>query len=461
MSSLNPDKLRHEIGELLRLAVPVALSQLAIIGMGTTDTVLAGHAGTMELAGLSLGNNIWTMVILFFFGIGSITQALVGRHFGASDFNALRRQLNQSIWLTFGLGICGTLGILLGAELLLISSFQPEMAERAYSYLHAIAWGALPMCMLPALRGSLEAMSLTRAALWINLAAFAINIPLDYAMVFGVWGFPQLGAVGCAWASAILLWLSLIANACLLRWHPRCKEHALFNDFKAPDKEVIQHTFRLGLPIGFSILIEMSMFAGAGMLIASLGVIPAGAHSIALSIAAASFMIYLGLGQGVTIRASQKLGALRYRDAEYTVKVGISFNMLLALLMSVVFLAFRETLVGLYSSDDEVVRLGVQLLLFGALFQLVDCLQATALAALRAYHETASPPRYQMFAYWVVGLPLGIGLGFYSEHPWLGGAHGFWLAMVVSLLLAGLLMLRRLLLLLKQYRQLTAPNDFN
>ena len=106
-------------------------------------------------------------------------------------------------------------------------------------------------------------------------------------------------------------------------------------------------------------------------------------------------------------------------------------------------------------------RLGVQLLLFGAQFQLVDCLQATALAALRAYHETASPPRYQMFAYWVVGLPLGIGLGFYSEHPWFGGPHGFWLAMVVSLLLAGLLMMRRLLQLLAQYRESAPSNSFN
>ena len=437
-------KLSHEISALLKLALPVALSQLAIIGMGTTDTILAGHAGMLELAGLSLGNNVWTMVILFFFGIGTITQALVGRYFGAGNHQALRSQLYQSIWMTFACGIVGTLGVLLGAELLLHGGFDALMAYKANSYLKAIAWGALPMCMLPALRGSLEAMSLTRAALWVNAAAFLINIPLDYAMVFGVWGFPKLGAVGCAWASAFLLWLSLFANALLLHKHSKIKHLNLFRQFEWPNAKIIASTFALGLPIGFSILIEMSMFAGAGMLIAFFGPVAAGAHSIAISIAAASFMIYVGLAQGVTIRASQKLGAQQHAGARYTVAVGTSLNMLFALAISIAYIFFREPLANLYSSDTAVVGLAVQLLLFGALFQIVDCLQAAALAALRAYHDTASPPRYQMFAYWLIGLPLGVGLGFYTEGYWFSGPQGFWFAMVVSLLIAGVLMLKRL-----------------
>jgi MATE family multidrug resistance protein len=209
----------------------------------------------------------------------------------------------------------------------------------------------------------------------------------------------------------------------------------------------------LGLPIGFSILIEMSMFSGAGMLIATYGPIAAGAHSIAISVASASFMIYLGLAQGVTIRASQKLGALKYDEARYSVKVGISFNMLLALFISIAFFAFREPLANLYSSDDAVVSLAIKFMLFGALFQIVDCLQAAAIAALRAYHETASPPRYQIFAYWIVGLPLGIALGFYLDVPLISGPQGFWFAMVVSLLIAGLLMVRKLMLVLNNYSQ--------
>ena len=443
-------KLSTEIKSLSRLALPVALSQLAIMGMGITDVLLAGHAGTDELAGLSLGNNIWSVTILFFFGIGLITQALVGRYFGANDMQALRQQVHQSMWLTLICGLLGALCILLAAEILLVSGFEPMMADRAHNYLQAIAWGAVPMTMLSALRGSLEAMNLTQPVFWINFGAFLLNIPLDYALIYGVWGLPKFGAVGCAWSTSVLLWVGFFASVAMLQWHKAIRHLQVFKDFSAPDFKVILSTLKLGFPIGLSVLIEMSMFAGAGMLIAYFGPVAAGAHSIAISIASASFMIYLGFSAGVTIRASQQLGAEHYQGARYSVKVGTGFNLLLAFLLSIVFWLFREPLVSLYTRDTEVIRLATQLLLLGAAFQVVDCLQAATIAALRAYHDTVSAPKVQMFAYWLIGLPLAIGLGFYSELPGISGPHGFWVAMIVSLSISGLMLLRRLLKVLAE-----------
>ena len=443
-------KLSAEIHSLSRLALPVALSQLAIMGMGITDVLLAGHAGTDELAGLSLGANIWCVTILFFFGIGLITQALVGRYYGAKNIKALRQQVHQSLWLTLACGLLGVLCILIAAEVLLISGFEPVMAGRAHDYLHAIAWGAVPMTMLAALRGSLEAMNLTQSVFWINFLIFLINIPLDYALVYGAWGMPKLGAEGCAWATAILLWAGFFASAAMLQWHTKIRHLQVFKDFSAPDMTVILSTLKLGFPIGLSVLIEMSMFAGAGMMIAYFGPVAAAANSIAISIASASFMIYLGFSAGVTIRASQQLGAKRYDGARYSVKVGTSFNVLLALLLSFVFWIFREPLVSLYSDDAEVVYLAAQLLLLGAAFQVVDCLQAATIAALRAYHDTISAPKIQMIAYWLIGLPIAIVLGFYSDLPGISGPHGFWIAMLVSLSISGLWLLRRLLKVLKE-----------
>ena len=438
-------KLSTELKSLSRLALPVALSQLAIMGMGITDVLLAGHAGTDELAGLSLGANIWCVTILFFFGIGLITQALVGRYFGADDMQSLRNQIHQSLWLTLACGLLGVLTILLAAEILLMSGFEPTMAARAHDYLQAIAWGAVPMTMLAALRGSLEAMNLTQSVFWINFLIFLINIPLDYALVYGVWGLPKLGAEGCAWATAILLWAGFFASAAMLQWHKKIRHLQVFKDFSAPDMTVILSTFKLGFPIGLSVLIEMSMFAGAGMLIAYFGPLAAAANSIAISIASASFMIYLGFSAGVTIRASQQLGAKSFEGAHYSVKVGTSFNILLAFVLSVIFWVFREPLVSLYTNDAAVIQLAAQLLLLGAAFQVVDCLQAATIAALRAYHDTVSAPKIQMFAYWLIGLPVAVGLGFYSDLPGISGPHGFWVAMLVSLTISSLLLLRRLL----------------
>ncbi|MBQ78042.1 MAG: hypothetical protein CL692_05605, partial [Cellvibrionales bacterium] len=356
----------------------------------------------------------------------------------------LRSQLHQSIWLTLGLGVMGVLSILLAATLLMDAGFDPDMASRANDYLLAIAWGAIPMTMLPALRGSLEAMSLTRAVLWINFSIFLINIPLDYFLIYGLYGFPQLGAEGCAWATALLLWLGLLANLAMLNWHRSIRHLSVFKHFQWPQWQRIRDTFLLGLPIGFSVLIEMSMFSGAGMLIAYFGPIAASAHSVAISIASASFMIYLGLGQGMTIRTSQQLGAGESEGALYSIKVGITLSMCLALLVTVCFLVWRHQLAGLYTQDTIVIDLAVKLLLFGAIFQLVDCLQAVSICALRAYHDTASPAKFQAVAYWFIGLPVGVLLGFYFDIPGLNDASAFWFAMLLSLTISSGLITRRL-----------------
>lgn len=438
-----------EIKALVKLAIPVSLAQLAMMGMSATDVLIAGQAGTVELAGMNLGSNIWVMIIMFFMGIGFATQPLIAKQFGAKDQKGIKHQLHQSIWLCFGLGILATLSVLLASELLLFASFEQDMLMRAHQYLFVIAWCALPTAMIPAVRGALEGMSQTKVVLWINMAVFLLNIPLDYFLVHGVGFFPKLGGVGCAWATAILTWLMFAANVLVLLKHNALKHLSLLKDFQLPNKQTVWKTFALGLPISFSIFIELSMFSGAGMLIAKFGVIEASAHAVAITIASLAFMLYMGLGQGVTIRASQFLGAKQPKDAWYSVKSGIQFNMLIACSIFVCFLLFNESFVRLFSDDEQVIKLAITLLYFGAAFQLADCLQVAVICALRAYHDTASPPRYQLVAFWLVGLPLGIGLAFYNWWPGLEGAKGFWFAMVVSLFAVGLLLLRRLLSLYK------------
>ena len=192
------------------------------------------------------------------------------------------------------------------------------------------------------------------------------------------------------------------------------------------------------------------MFAGAGMLIALFGPIEAGAHAVAITVASLSFMIYMGISQGITIRASQFLGANMPLSAWYTIKVGLRFNLLLAVCICVIFIYCNEALIRLFSDDESVIPLAVTLLYFGAAFQIADCLQVTAVHGLRAYHDTASPPRYQLIAFWVFGLPIGIGLGFTEWFDGLEGAKGMWFAMVTSLTTVGLLLFWRLLSLSKQ-----------
>ncbi len=436
--------VKTEIRALVKLALPVSLAQLAMVGMSATDVLIAGSVGTVDLAGMNLGANAWNMIVLFFMGIGFATQPLVAKQFGARNDAGVKHQLHQSLWLCSFLGVIATATVLVGARMLLLLNFETDMLQIAHDYLAAIAWCALPLSITPAARGTLEGLSQTRSVLWIVLAAFLINIPLDYIFVNGLYGFPKMGGVGCAWATVIVVWGMFIAMLLMLIWHKALRHLSLFDAVAAPHRRSILRTLKLGLPIGFSIVIELSMFCGAGILIAFFGSVEAGAHAVAITVASMSFMLYVGLGQGVTIRASQFLGAEDPTSAWFTVKTGIAFNLVLAATIGVLFVIGAEFLVSLFSDDAEVIKLAIVLLYFGAAFQIADCLQVAVICALRAYHDTASPPKYQLLAFWVFGLPIGVGLAFYQWWPGLEGAKGMWLAMVLSLFIVGVLLMRRL-----------------
>jgi MATE family multidrug resistance protein len=433
-----------ELKSLIKLAVPVSLAQLSLVGMSATDVLIAGRASTLDLAGMNLGVNIWNMIILFFMGIGFATQPLVAKRFGAKDEAGVKHQLHQSIWMCLVIGIIAMLVVWAAAWGFQFIDFEAQMAFIARDFLFAISLCAIPMSLMPAVRGTLEGMSLTRVVFLINFAAFLINIPLDYVLVNGLYGFPKLGGVGCAWATVTLMWGAFLINLWVLKSHAKLKHKALFADFEKPDMDTIKTTFKLGLPIGVSIVIELAMFSGAGIMIAKFGVIEAGAHAVAIVVASLSFMLYTGLGQGVTIRASQLLGAGLPDHAWNAVKIGTLFNLAISAVICVAYLIFTEPLIRLFTNDPEVIRVAVVLLYFGAAFQIADCLQVAMVCALRAYHDTSSPPKYQLVAFWGFGLPIGVGLSFYGWWPGLEGAKGMWFAMVVSLSIVGLLLLRRL-----------------
>lgn len=436
--------LKTEIKSLVKLAAPVSLAQLALVGMSATDVLIAGQASTNDLAGLNLGVNAWNMVILFFMGIGFATQPLIAKRFGAGDKIGLKHQLHQSMWLCLILGVIAMLVVWAVAWSLQLIDYEPELLRIGSGFLLAISLCAIPMSLIPAVRGTLEGMSLTREVFLINFTAFLLNIPLDYVLVNGLYGLPKLGGIGCAWATVILMWAAFLVNVWILKSHSKLKGRELLSDFEKPHQATITKTTRLGLPIGMSIVIELSMFSGAGMMIAKFGAVAAGAHAVAIIVASMSFMLYTGLGQGVTIRASQFLGANQPDAAWYTIKVGTAFNLAVACVFCISFVVFNESLVRLFSDDPQVIELATTLLYFGAAFQIVDGLQVAIICALRAYHDTASPPKYQLFAFWVIGVPLGVGLSFYNWVPSMSGPKGMWIAMLVSLTLVSVLLSYRL-----------------
>lgn len=434
----------REINSLVKLAAPVSLTQLCLVGMTATDVLIAGQAGTVDLAGMNLGANTWNMIIFFFMGVGFATQPLIAKHFGARDEVGIKHQLHQSIWMCLALGVVAMLVVWGCVWAIQFAPFDADLLHIARQFLMAISLCAIPITLIPAVRGTLEGMSLTREVFLVNFIAFLLNIPLDYVLVHGLYGLPKLGGVGCAWATVILMWLVFLASSLVISQHRRLRDKHLLRDFERPNVATIVRTLKMGVPIGASLIIELSMFAGAGMMIALFGAAEAGAHAVAITVASMSFMLYMGIGQGVTIRAAQFLGAGRADDAWYTVRAGTGFNLIIATVICIGFVLFTESIIGLFSDDPSVIELAIVLLYFGAAFQIADSLQVAVICALRAYHDTQSPPKYQFVAFLVMGLPVGIGLSFYGWWPGLEGAKGMWFAMVLSLFIVGLLLLWRL-----------------
>lgn len=435
---------RSEISSLIKLALPVSLAQLCLVGMTATDVLIAGNASTVDLAGMNLGANTWNMIAFFFMGIGFATQPLVAKYFGAGDDVAVKTQMQQSLWLCLMTGFVCMLVVLGAVWLLGEMHFEPVMQGIAEQYLLVMSLCAVPYCLQPALRGTLEGMSYTSIVFAVYLLIFLLNVPLDYVLVHGLYGLPKLGGVGCAWATVILVWLVTACMVCSLIFIKPLRSRQLFKPFALPKYNEIRKTWRLGLPIGLAIFIELSMFCGAGFLIAAFGSVQVAAHAVAITIASFSFMLYNGLAQGVTIRASQFLGALQSERAFYTVKVGISFTLVIAVAICLSFVLFNENIIRVFTADVDVIRLAIVLLYFGAAFQLADALQVVVVFALRAYQDTLTPMKVMFFGFYVVGLPLGIWLAFDDWWPTMNGAIGLWAGMVGSLFLVGVLLLRKL-----------------
>jgi len=308
----------------------------------------------------------------------------------------------------------------------------------------------LAFCMISGLRSSLESMNWTVPVLIINVCAFLINIPLDIILVNGLFGAPKLGGVGCAIATAsICVFTTLCFFFLLVRATKQAGVNVL-QSFEGPNLTQIVRIFKLGVPICLSLMLELGFFCGAAIMIVYFGATSASAHAIAVSVASATYMIYYGVSQAITIRASRFLGVNDHISAAHTCYTGLKVTFVMSLIFSVMYILSRYQLVGFFSTDPAVVNMAASLLILSAFFQLTDAAQVSALCALRAYLDTRSPLIAQFIAFWVVAFPLGYWLSRSASWPALNGAFGYWVSMCIGLCLAAIFLLRKLVTTIKQ-----------
>jgi len=430
--------------QLLRLATPLLAAQLLSTATGVVDTIMAGHYNANDLASVAVGNSLWLPLYLLVSGLLIATTSMVARFHGAGDKPAIVTTTQQSIWMALIAALVAALMLMNIGPVLVWLELEPELIRITDGYVYAVAFGFPAAAIFNGLRGFTEGMGRTRPYMISSLLAFLANIPLNYALIYGVWGLPEMGGVGCGWATAMSMWIQVL----VLGWFTsRSKEYggiSLYSHWQGPQLQAIRKIFALGFPIAIAVFAEVSIFSAIALLLAPLGALVVAGHQVALSVSHMIFMLPLSLSQAITIRVGFFLGRGEQHQANMVARTGIMGAALLSMITMTLILCFRETIVAWFTTDVEVQVLAASVFVFMAVYQFPDHVQIAANAALRAYHDTRVPLLLILLAYWVVALPLGYIL---ARTDWLGepiAAKGFWIGLLAGLAITGVLLTLRL-----------------
>lgn len=450
-------KAKQELVLLLNLAIPIVLSQFAQTGITLFETIFAGHYPDdgISLSGVAIGVSIWLPALLFAQGVLSILTPIIAQLNGAEKQEQIAHQVRQGLWIALGCSIL-LIGLLFHADKILLLRSTPEhpidpaMMKMASDFLKAMAWGAPGLLFYLVYRFQCEGLSDTKPIMIIMIIALILNIPINYIFIYGKFGLPEFGGVGCGIAGAIIFWLMFIMMKIYVTFskkHQVVRSASLTQwiDFKA-----IKNIIRLGLPLGFAYFFEVTLFAIVALLIAPLGSVVVSAHQITFQISSMMFAIPLALGIATSIRVGFLLGKKDLVQAKYASYFSLKTGLVVALVAVCLLLIFRQPLVLLFTTKADIVNLALQLVLLLALYQIFDYLQVILSNILRAYEDTKSIFILAFCSYWLIGFTVGyiLGLTDWISEPL--GALGFWIGFNVGLASGALMMFFRMIYIQKK-----------
>ncbi|HXL98655.1 MAG TPA: MATE family efflux transporter [Rhizomicrobium sp.] len=431
-----------EARQLIKLAFPLALTQLAQMAIMTTDVIMLGHYSTQALASAALGNTVFFFCWVIGCGPVAAVSPMIAHILGANPRNraGVRAVVRMGFWAMLMLSVPLIVLLLFAKPVLLLLGQKPELAAGAGQFVRVLCWG-LPFSLgYQVLRNFSTALSKPNASLIVMVLAIGFNAVGDYALIFGHFGAPKMGIVGAGLASASSYAFSFLTMICVVWLTPGLRKYRIFRRFHRPHAEKIAEVFRLGMPIGMTMIFEAMLFNSATLVMGTFGTASVAAHMIALNVPSITFMVPLGIGMAATVRVGLAAGA---GDGEAVRRAGYS-----AMLMGVAFMAltgvllwlFPERIANLYFGDAvanaEVITLAVVFLRVAAVFQIVDGLQVVGALSLRGLKDARAPMWIAGGSYWLAGAPVCLLLAF--------GFHmrglGIWIGLAFGLLIAAITM---------------------
>ncbi|MDE0694888.1 MAG: MATE family efflux transporter [Boseongicola sp.] len=425
-------ELRRQARALIRLGLPIVVSQLAQMAIVTTDTVMIGWYDVPSLAALSLSGGIWFIIFILGSGFAWAVMPIVASAIALNDMREVRRATRMAMWLSGLYGIAVTPLFLFFEPIFLAIGQDAQVAHLSGQYMIWLGLATAPALLVTTLRSYLSALERPNVFLAVILFTGLLNVVLNYALIFGNLGAPELGIAGAGIASLIG---NLASFVLLAHFSARVRpDYALFRNIHRPDRMFLGRVFRLGLPIGLTNFAETGLFAAATLMMGWVGTVALAAHGVALQVASLTFMMHLGLSQAITVRAGRAWGMGDWALLKVSGQAAMILSLAASVTTIVLFLTLPEFLIGLFVDplDPErpaILAVGASLLAVAALFQFVDSGQVMALGMLRGVQDTRVPMIIAVVSYWLVGLPVSYFFGFALR---LEGV-GIWLGLTVGL----------------------------
>lgn len=440
-------RIKREWLTLTILGAPILIGQLAQISNGVVDTIMAGHASADDLTGVAIGNSLWLPLMLFMIGLLNATQPIISGYRGANQPHKIMPVTWNAAYISLGAALIAILLLTNVAPVLALIQMGDNSARITTGYLKAFALGIPAILLLLSLRGLTDGLGHTKIFMAFSILTVLINAPLNYVLIYGKLGMPALGGIGCGWATAIAQWGSLLLLLVYLHFAPAFKNFHLWQARMTPNLAIIRQILGLGIPIGFTIFVEATMFSLVALLLAPLGTDVVAGHQIALNVVSIFFMVPMSIGLAITLRISFLIGAEQPQTARLVARSTIILVTAISFGFAALMYTFARPIASLYSTELDVLLMAELLLGYGAMFQIADVLQVVCISGLRGYKDTRIPMYIMLSSFWGIGIPLGYILAF---RDWLVpamGAPGFWIGLIAGLSHAAFWLLIRLFLI--------------
>ncbi|WP_421901366.1 MATE family efflux transporter [Maridesulfovibrio sp.] len=444
---MKSSSLWKDMAGIAALMGPILITQYAQIANGVVDTLMCGRLDAQALGAVGLGVAVWVPMQAFLIGILYGLLVELAQLCGAGKESEVSFTTQQAAWL--GVVLAGVMGVLIyfASAQLTVLGLPQELVPMVEKYLRGLAWG-FPFCgLFYSLRFYCEGQGAPKAVTAISIGAVGCNILLNYGLMFGGFGLPALGLQGCGIATGLCWVLTFVAAAVYVSVASRFAGSRLFKTMFAPAITSVVQLFRVGLPIGIAFLSEYLVMACIALMIGRLGTVAVASHQITYNFSLVLFTLPVALSIAISIVVGQARGAQDTALERRMVSTGMLMSTVIGVFLTVLLLFMATWIPTLYTNDPDVLHLAGALLTIAAFFQLTDSIQIGLSGALRGIHDTTVPLILTAASYWGVGIPLGYILSEGTEFtagilPQMG-VQGWWIGLIVSISLAGMLLFVR------------------